>query len=318
VTNPFEAPGEWVRCALHTHSTESDGTVPPWALAEAYRDAGFDAVAITDHWRLTEVTSPGLIAIPSAELCYDLDRPGPIGEFLAYGIDHIPEDPGGDRANWFVNERERYEQRTFPSLSEGAAWVASRGGVTYAAHPYWSGLPTSALREAEGVAGLEVFNGSAEVECGRGDSSPWWDDLLQAGRSAFAIAVDDQHLPLFELGLAWTMARVRERSVAGVLEALRTGAAYASAGPAIHAVGVEGRAIEVSCSPVRAVIAVMEEERGVSVVAGERGRRMGRVVSTNDAGLITGARLEWDWPDTRYRRIVVVDAAGARAWTNPL
>jgi len=315
--NPFDEPGEWVRCALHTHSTESDGTLSPWALAEAYLEAGFDAVAITDHWRLTEVSTDGLITIPSAELCYDLDRPGPIGEFLAFGIDHIPDDPGGDRENWFVNEVERYEQRTFPNLSAGAGWVASRGGVTYAAHPYWSGLPTGVLLEAEGVAGLEVFNGSAEVECGRGDSSPWWDALLQAGRPALAVAVDDQHLPLFELGLAWTMARVRERSTAGVLEALRTGTTYASAGPAIHALGVQDRAIEVACSPVRAVIAVMEQERGVSVVAGDRGRRMGRIVSTNDDGQITGARLEWDWPDVRYRRLVVVDAAGRRAWTNP-
>jgi len=296
----------------------SDGSLAPRAVARNYREAGFDVIAITDHWRLTEVQSEGLIAIPAAELTYDLDRPGRVGEFLAFGIDHIPEDPGGMTENWYSNEEEHWEQRTFPTLTDGASWAARGGGVVYAAHPYWSGLDPGVLLEAEGVTGLEVYNGSAELECGRGDSSPWWDALLGAGHASFGIAVDDQHVPLFDLGIAWTMVRVRARSPAAVLEALRSGMAYGSHGPAIHEVSVEGGALEVACSPVRAVVVVMEEERGVSVEAGERGRRMGRVVSSSDTGLITRARLEWDWPDVRYRRIVIVDVEGRRAWSNPV
>ncbi len=34
---------------LHTHSTESDGTLTPQALMEHAREAGLSAIALTDH-----------------------------------------------------------------------------------------------------------------------------------------------------------------------------------------------------------------------------------------------------------------------------
>jgi hypothetical protein len=266
-----------------------------------------------------------LVTVPAAELCYDLshptpgDEPGTVGEFLAYGIDNIPDDPGGDRANWFVNEAERYEQRTFPSATAGARWATEQGAVTYAAHPYWTGLDPAVLLAAEGFSGLEVFNGSSEIETGRGDSSPWWDALLGAGRAAFAIATDDQHYPLFELGLAWTMLRAADRSRESAIEALRTGMAYCSNGPAIVQVDTDADgSVEVACSPCRAVVLAMEAEWGVSVVAGERGRRLGAILEADGSGLITRARLDVPSNDVAYRRVIVVDAGGRRAWTNPL
>lgn len=317
-TNPFERDGVWLRCALHTHTTESDGQVEPRFLVRDYEEAGFDAVAITDHWRLTLVPSTGrLLTIPAAELTYDVG-PGRVGEFLAYGIGEIVDDPGGLRENWITNEEEHWEQRTFPDFSSAIRWTSGQGAVAYAAHPYWSGLDPSVLLAAEGLAGLEVYNGTSETENGRGDSSPWWDALLGAGKLVFASATDDQHVPLFDLGLAWTMVRARDRSVEAVVEALRTGASYASAGPAIHEAHLDGDAVEVVCSPCRAVVLGMAEERGASVTAGERGRWMGRVLETNDEGLITRARVESTEPDPGYVRVSVVDAAGRKAWTNPL
>lgn len=320
--NPFHAPGEWVRAALHTHSTVSDGTLEPHRLARAYQEAGFDVLAITDHWRLTEVDpTDELITVPAAELGFDLahaGRPQQSGEFLVYGIDDLPQDPGGDRANWMFNAEENWEVRTFPSLSAGVQWADSMGAVVYAAHPYWNGLSVEDLDTTEALAGLEVFNGSAQQECGRGDSSPWWDALLGRGRTVYGIATDDQHYPLFELGLAWTMLKVRDRTPTSVLEALRTGASYLSHGPTIYEVSAVDGGFEVACSPVRSVVLHREIEYGTSVSVGRGGRRQGRVLALSDDGLITRARLD-DCDDTAmYRRISVVDSAGDRAWTNPI
>lgn len=320
--NPFEEPGEWLKCALHTHSTVSDGTVAPHHLAMAYADAGFDVLAITDHWRLTQVpSSDRLLTLPAAELGWDIARPqyrGQSAEFLVYGIDHIPEDPGGDRANWMVNAEENWEARTFPDLTAGVQWAQTQGAVVYVAHPYWNQLDPLDIAGQEGFVGLEVFNGSAHHETGRGDSSMWWDTLLGAGRRVFGIGTDDQHYPLFELGTGWTMVRAAERSPQAVLDALRDGMAYFSHGPAIHEVVVDGPAVEVACSPARAVVLHMEEEQGVSVTAGRGGRQQGRILATDGAGLITRARLEPGRDDVRYRRVTVVDAEGHRAWSNPL
>jgi hypothetical protein len=38
-----------LRCALHTHTTRSDGELAPGKLLRVYRDLGFDVVALTDH-----------------------------------------------------------------------------------------------------------------------------------------------------------------------------------------------------------------------------------------------------------------------------
>src|SRR5918995_4095171 len=48
---PFDKPGRFYRGNIHAHSTNSDGTLPPQELASLYREAGYDFLAITDHYR---------------------------------------------------------------------------------------------------------------------------------------------------------------------------------------------------------------------------------------------------------------------------
>src|SRR5689334_13653689 len=65
---------ERVRIDLHTHSTASDGTLPPAELMAAAAAAGLDVVAITDHdttsgWAPAVAALPaGLTLVPGAEL----------------------------------------------------------------------------------------------------------------------------------------------------------------------------------------------------------------------------------------------------------
>ena len=318
--NPFALPGEWLKCALHTHSTGSDGTLSPGHLVQAYEEAGFDVVAITDHWRLTEVPSTErVLTIPSAELGWDIANPRyprQSAEFLVYGIDHLPEDPGGNRDNWYTNEDENYEVRTFADLTAGSAWAATMDAVVYVAHPYWTQLSVDDLAAQEGFVGLEVFNGASELECGRGDSSVWWDELLGRGRPTFGIATDDQHYPLYELATGWTMVRSVDRSPSAVLNALRHGHSYFSHGPTIEHVTVDDDTITVASSPARSVVLQSEEELGIAVTAGRDGRRQGEVLDTDGSGLLTTVRFEK--PPSRYRRVTVVDSEGRRAWSNPI
>lgn len=321
MSNPFSLAGEWLKSALHTHSTVSDGSLPPDRLVQAYVDAGFDLVSITDHWRLAEPTQrDDVILLPGAELGFDMQTPtypGQSAEFLVYGLDHVPDDPGGNRDNWYTNEVDHFEVRTFASLTKGMEWVSDMNAVAYVAHPYWNHLSQEELTKMSGFAGIEVFNGTAQAECGRGDSSPWWDTLLGQGRMVYGIATDDQHYPVTDLGLAWTMLRVSERTPAAALEALRTGATYFSEGPALHDIVCVDGGVEVACSPARSVLVQANEEWGSSVNAGRDGRRQGRILEHDGSGLITRAFVEAP-PELRFRRVTVVDAAGRRAWSNPL
>jgi len=67
--NPFGDEGVWLRCALHAHTTNSDGELPPEMLVRHYEWAGYDVLAITDHWvRTAEPSTRKLLVIPSTEL----------------------------------------------------------------------------------------------------------------------------------------------------------------------------------------------------------------------------------------------------------
>jgi len=300
--DPFEPDGMWLRCALHAHTTESDGEQSPAELVRHYEEAGFDVLAITDHWIRTEAESTErLLVIPSSELsCRLADEPD--GHVLALGIDEDPLE--------FV--------RTRPDLAEAAAWVGEHGGVAYLAHPYWTGVGSDRLSLADGVAGIEVYNAGCELEAGRGLSTVHWDALLERGSRCFAIAADDSHHGESDSRFAWVWARVEERSADAVLKALATGSFYSSTGPKVHEVRVEDGAVEIRCSPCRRVTLCSRRRRGSSVSAGPSGmQHRGEILLESDSGEITAARLRIP-PHVPFARVEVVDASGRRAWTNPL
>ena len=189
--NTFATEGQWLRCALHAHTTNSDGELPPWALAAHYRRAGFDVLATTDHWARTEIegdAADGLVVIPSAELNAVLPN-GADGHVLALGIDSIPD-----------------RREPFASLAEASGWIAEHGGISLLAHPRWTGAAVAALADAPDVLGIEVYNAGCELECSRGLASDLWDEVLQSGRRCTAIATDDSHLPGYDSALAWTVS----------------------------------------------------------------------------------------------------------------
>ena len=300
--NLFVGAGMWLRCALHAHTTRSDGELEPDELVRHYEGAEFDVLAITDHWIRTEAESTDrLLVIPSSELSCLLSGETD-GHLLAYGIDEDPLE--------FV--------RTRPDLAAASAWVSEHGGVAYLAHPYWTGASASGLKLSDGVAGLEVYNAGCELEVGRGLSTVHWDDLLERGGRYFGIAADDSHHADFDSGFAWVWARVAERSQAAVLGALANGSFYSSTGPLVHELRVEDGSLEVRCSPCRRVTLCTGRRRGSSVSAGRFGYRYaGEILSEADEEEITRAHLERP-PGSLYGRLELVDSYGRKAWTNPL
>ena len=137
-TNPFRAEGEWLRAQFHAHSLASDGELPPEAVARQYAFQGFDVLTISDHWTMTKVDAPeGLLLIPGAELMVDPVAGPMCPEFLAIGIDDIPETPSGDPANWYPYEH--CHIKTFATFADGAAVVASRAARRSCATPGGAG-----------------------------------------------------------------------------------------------------------------------------------------------------------------------------------
>ena len=78
---------EWLRCALHAHTTNSDGDLPPDKLVRHYEWAGYDVLAITDHWvRTAERSTRKTLVIPSVELNATCGGPEHDAHVLALGV----------------------------------------------------------------------------------------------------------------------------------------------------------------------------------------------------------------------------------------
>ncbi|HYJ61274.1 MAG TPA: CehA/McbA family metallohydrolase [Actinomycetota bacterium] len=321
-TNPFRADGEWLRAQFHAHSLASDGELPPEAVARQYAHQGFDVLTISDHWTMTKVDAPeGLLLVPGAELMVDPVAGPMCPEFLAIGIDDVPETPSGDPANWYPYER--CHIKTFATFADGAAFVTEQGGATVLCHPGWSGLPQAAVEAAGMLDGIELWNAAAQRENDRGDSSYVWDLALDVGLSFTPFGTDDSHYPAFDVGDAWTMVRAADRSRDAVVAAIRAGHTYASNGPLVHDVIRDGDAVEVTCSPARDVWLHGGWEDGVGASAGPRGRlEDARILERDPRGLLTRVRFtpsDDPWlpkRGTRWWRVVVEDEHGRRAWTN--
>jgi hypothetical protein len=303
MSSAFESEGDWLKCALHAHTTNSDGELAPALLRRHYEWAGFDVLAITDHWvRTVEESTADLLVIPGTELNATAGGREHDAHVLALGIEADPEPP----------------QDGFEPLEEVVGWIDANGGVPYLAHTYWSGLRTDQFERCEGLVGIEVYNAGCELEIGRGDASLHWDEALERGRPLYAIATDDSHHPGYDSGFAWVWARCAERTQAAVLDALRRGHFYSSAGPEILGVELDDQAVTVRCSPVVSATLVASPRLGSRANAGRLGYPHGaEILERDSAGALTAIRLDRPW-GAGYGRLELQDAAGRNAWTNPL
>ena len=301
---PWSSAGEWLRCALHAHTTESDGELPPDFLACHYERAGYDVLAITDHWKRTDARAEHILVVPSVELNCTL--PGARdGHVLGFGLSCEP-----DELKALAEE--------YGDLARTADWIEQHGGVAFLAHPYWTWVTPGTLELPANVMGIEVYNAGCELEIGRGLSAVHWDELAEAGRLCPAIASDDSHHPGFDSDLAWTWIRAEERTAEAVLAALAAGTFYSSTGPLLQDVTRDGDVVEVRCSPCRSVTLVSGKSIGSAVNAGRLGYAYaGRVLAADYAGLVVHARLEIP-AAAKHVRVEVTDAVGRKAWANPL
>jgi hypothetical protein len=130
------------------------------------------------------------------------------------------------------------------------------------------------------------------------------DALLARGHRLHVTAGDDAHWhdPRDRFG-AWVEVRAAERSPEALLAALEAGAYYSTQGPRIDDVRVEDGRVHVACSPARAV-----------ALTGIHGWRSDVAIAEE----LTEATLDLGRLRSPFWRLTVTDAAGRRAWTNPV
>lgn len=309
---PFdEQTGQWLRCALHVHTTVSDGWLQPHVQRRYHAWGGYDVLALTDHDGFTPEPNgeDDLLLIGGTELSLIAPKSGGPLHLLGIGVSgKVPADAGS-------------------SLREAATAVRELGGLPFLAHPVWSGLRTDEVDGIELCAGMEIFNAGCEVEQGRGHNDAHADVWLAMGHRLNLIATDDSHYPGYDAFRAWTMVHAAERSRAAVLEALAAGRFYASNGPRILGMELDGDVLTVRTTPARSIAALGNPPFGGQVTAGRhaityRGERLRTEDGQAWEGIAEGELLSGAWfsirSGMRYVRVVVTDDLGQRAWSNPV
>lgn len=284
IVDPYDVPGTWYKVQLHVHTTHSlDSSWPVEDVLRVYAEAGYDAVALTDHDAVTKAAADHetLLVIRGEENTV----PSPHYPFgphtVLLGIDsHI----------------------SAPSVAARFEAVNQLGGLVMLTHPSWDGnLDTGRWELWQAIAApqfqlVEILNPHSDSNL---DEAFWHTLVAYRGPNAatWATAVDDAHGPA-SVDFGWTMVKAEAKTIPSLLDALRRGSHYPTTGLTAE-FGVDGNEIVVTTdSPVN-----VEFINGAGEVVYKTHGDQARYQPTGAEGFV---------------RIRLYDAAtGARAWSQP-
>jgi hypothetical protein len=304
-SDPFSLPGQWFKGNLHTHSTNSDGQLTPEQVIDWYRSRGYHFLALTEH----RIPSQARSVAEDFVLLSGIEMDGidpQVGLFHLVGV-------GFDRAPDLSAYAGNTSWETILGVQETIDNLRATGAIVFLAHPYWSGGMSKNLLHLDGCLGLEVWNGACEVWDCKGLSVVHWDDLLAAGCRLWGFGTDDCHWwpGRDDAGLGWIWVKAEELTQEAIVQALEQGHFYASSGPQIHALQLNGDELTVRCSPVVAIdfVGIGPLSRRVVAPPGET-----MVEATYKLSEKYSGRENL----LRYLRVACQDAQCRWAWSNPI
>ena len=296
--------GRFFRGNLHCHSDRSDGQRSPEYVAGAYRAAGYDFLCLSDHfeaeygWQVTDtrpLQDEGFTTIVGAELS---------------------SAPWDDRhAFWVTAAGLPVDFEAPPADDHAEAITRARDAGAFVAmlHPGLNNLPLAAadlLPALDAVHAVEVYNHHlatlAHPDAANG--AYMLDGLLEGGRRLLVNAGDDAHFddPKDRFG-GWIEVHSERLDPGLLLDSLKAGRYYSTQGPAFRELQVDGERLHVQTSEAYAISLTTSGDRWQS---GEERHGQDTTISEADFDLASFRGS--------YCRVTVVDAAGRRAWSNPI
>lgn len=261
---------------LHAHTTLSDGNLTPEESVRAYREKGYQILALTDHeapYRHNHFTTEDFLMLTAYEayirpspLC-QLDRFGPEIHMNLFAKDpnnltYIAYDPNfckylpEDYAKSHPKSRDlggrRYDQAYIQSFIDCAV---ENGYLVSYNHPVWSMADQLDILELENIFSLEIYNTGSMKISGHEENMALYDALLRRGKFWYLHGADDNHnvVPLDDFMSdsfgAWTMVIAPELTYASVIQALEEGKFYATTGPEIRGLTIQDGQAVLDCSP---------------------------------------------------------------------
>ena len=298
---PFSLPGRFWRGNIHTHSNLSDGALPPEAVIEAYKNAGYDFLQLSEHfidhfnWPIADTRSfrsNNFTTLIGVELHAPETSAGELWHIVAAGLplDFPPCAP---------NE-------TGAQLARRARQAGAFIGI---AHPAWSQLTLEDGRAIDSAHAVEIYNHGCEIENDRGDGWYLHDQMMNEGKRLSAYATDDAHFKTPDHFGGWVNVKAESLDPEILLQALKDGHYYSSQGPELSNITLDGKELNISCSPVDTITVVCGHSRTCV--------KTGKAITSASFDL---AKLETGWllkKPSPWFRVTVIDHAGKKAWSNP-
>jgi len=232
VATAKQRPG-WYRGDLHAHTTHSDATWDVATFAAFMRAHGLDFATLSDHNTVSglaewdQLTAPDFLTIGAVELTTFY------GHCLALGT------------------RVWVDWRVHPapdacSMSDIAAEVTASGALFVIAHPTAVGDPictgcnwTYPDMQPGSARAVEIWNTYWESESNNDDAVRLWYEWLNQGYRMVATSGTDVHGPFrVQDELGFDVVYAERLTESAILQAIRQGHLYISAGPVLELTGV--------------------------------------------------------------------------------
>ena len=276
----------YYKVGLHIHTNMSDGKNTLEEVITEYKANGYDAVAITDHWKVGKSgEQDGMYILSGCE--YNNKGHESISgvmHILGIGMKYDPE-----------LTREASNQEIVDGIN-------AAGGIAVLAHPAWSLNRVEDAQALQGIMGAEIYNAVSEAhQSVRAYSDNFVDLCANSGIYYQLLATDDAHYyDGTDSCKGWVMVRTDALNDDALLQALRAGDFYATQGPELY-VKREGNTLIIDCTPCQYIAVVSNLAWAKS-----------RVLRGEDL-----THFEYEIKETeKWLRVQVRDSEGNFAWSN--
>jgi hypothetical protein len=270
---------------------------PAQVVAE-YRAAGYDFLVLSDHfearwdWKVTDTTAfrdDSFTTLLGAELSSADWDDEDVFWINAIGLPADFPRPGPDEPHSALIHRAArvgaYNVLLHPGLTNFLDFDALPAGDLHAVETYNVNAAHAWPDQAEGRYAVDAL-------------------LARDHRLHVAVGDDAHWLHPWDRFGAWVQVRAERLHPQTLLQALHAGAYYATQGPRIDDVRVDGDRVHVRCSPARAIALTGIHGWRSDVAEGE---------PTLDEAVLNLGKLR-----SPYWRLTVTAQDGTRAWTNPV
>lgn len=323
-------PVNYYKANLHTHSTVSDGKLTPEQIRDAYKEKGYSILALTDHSVMVEhqeLNQADFLMLTGVEIdIEEQDNPvnlrnrtmhlcllskDPLRQWVPF---HDPRPIPASVPYQAMCETSGLTRKYDIEYINAVIAECNRQGclVTYN-HPCWSLESYPDYAPLEGLWGMEYRNSGSVAEGYDENNSRVYQDFCVLGNRMMPVCADDTHSPVFPngypvLGESWNMIGAEKLEYGAVMEALEKGDLYASCGPEITSLTLDGDTLSITCSEAvriqlishtRYAAMAHDEEKGLTQASFNIGRWLSRYGSSKDA----------------FLRLVVTDSRGRYAVT---